>query len=123
MDRLLSLFGLVRMKDVRDLKKEPLTADELDILYVDVAENRAEGFNNEKHAEMIDLLRKNQVFAEFLDWTITNDVKRAFNATEDERQVVRGAVSRTRYLRSLCLPEDALKDEYRKKIPRFTNRA
>jgi len=118
MDKILSILGLTRISTVRDLNKEPFTEDEFDSMYVEIAHKRAENFDKDKYDLMIDLLRKNPEFAQFLDWTIDQDVLRSFNVTDAERQVVRGAVSRTRYLRSLCLPEGANVKVFNKRIKR-----
>ena len=68
---------------------------------------------------MVELLRKNTIFAQFLDWTINEDIKRAFNVSDIERPLVRGAVSRTRYLRSLCISENNAHEKLKKKISRY----
>lgn len=117
--RILELFGLVKIKDVRDLVKQPYTGDELDSMYIETAYKRAEGWDKDKYHTMLDLLKKNRELAQFLDWTISEDVKRSFNVTEAERPVVRGAVSRTRYLRSLCMSDANANEVMNKRITRY----
>lgn len=109
----------MRIKDVRDLSVEPFTDIELDCLCVEKSCRLGKDWDKSKYDLMIDSLKRNPEFAEFLDWTISEDVKRAFNVTDEERPIVRGAVSRTRYLRSLCIPQDDVEKIMRNKIPRY----
>ncbi len=118
-NKILELFGLVRIKNVRDLEKNPYIATELDDMYIETASRRARGWDKDKYQTMLDLLKKNKEFAQFLDWTVTEDVKRAYNVTDAERPMIRGAVSRTRYLRSLCISKDEAEDVMKKKITRY----
>lgn len=118
-NKILELLGLVKIKDIRDLKKQPYTADELDSMYVEVAFSRAEGWDKDKYQTMLDLLKKNREFAQFLDVMVTDDVKRAYSVPDAERLAVRGAVSRTRYLRSLCLNQDETKRVMSNKVTRY----
>lgn len=123
MEKLLSIFGLMKISNVRDLEKEPYTETELDSMYVVIAHERAKGFDRDKFETMVDLLKKNPDFMDFLDWTIDADVQRAFNVTDDERPIVRGAVSRTRYLRTLCLEKTDTRSVFNQKIKRVSRGA
>lgn len=118
-DKILSFFGLVRSSSVRDLSKEPYTDDELTSMYIDAAIKNSEGFDKSRFDNMVDTLRKNEDFAAFLDWTIHEDIKRSFNVQDSERPIVRGAVSRTRYLRALCMEEPKTLSSMRTKISRY----
>lgn len=118
-NKILELLGLVRIKDVRDLEKQPYTDNELDVMNVDLAFSRAEGWDKDKYHTMLDLLKKNREFAQFLDWTFAEDVKRSFNVTDAERLTVRGAASRTRYLRSLCVDSTEAKEGMKGRITRY----
>ena len=117
--KILELCGLVRISDIRDLEKNPYTEDELDSMYIPIAYTRASGWSKDKYQVMLDLLKKNREFVQFLDWTIVEDVKRSFNATDIERPIIRGAVSRTRYLRSLCTGPEEVKAVMEKKMTRY----
>lgn len=60
-------------------------------------------FPDDSLREVKDLFKKNNVLKEFLDWTILQDVTRFYSASEAEHQLIRGAISRTRYFRTLCV--------------------
>lgn len=118
-NNILKWVGLMKIKDVRDLSNEPFTDGELDSLCLDLAISRSNGWDRDKYEHMLELLKKNPEFAQFLDWTVHEDMKRAFNVTDEERPIIRGAVSRTRYLRSLCIPEKDVQKVMRNKITRY----
>lgn len=63
-----------------------------------------ERFPEESMAEVRDIFTKHPVLKDFFDWTIMKDVHRFYSAHDSEHPMIRGAISRTRYFRTLCLP-------------------
>lgn len=92
LNKILKSFGLVRISNVDKLFLE-LTPDS----------SFKEKFDSVKYDDMLIKMRGIQEFKEYCDWTAIQDTKRYYNATVDEQPMIRGAVSRTRHFRSLCL--------------------
>jgi len=92
LDKILAWFGLVRTNRMRDI---PINFEE-----------NYKQFDGEKFSILKEKLRANPEFKEYLDWTIVQDIKRFFSAHPSEHQLIRGAITRTRYLRTLCVEED-----------------
>lgn len=91
-NKLLQVFGLVRISDIDKY-----------FLQLSPGSNWKERFDSVKYDEMILKLRGIPEFKEYCDWTSIQDTKRFYNASMEEQPMIRGAVSRTRHFRSLCL--------------------
>ena len=91
-NKILKFFGLIRICNVDEYWLE-LTPDS----------DWKEKFDSSKYDELLRKMRGIHEFKEYCDWTAIQDTKRFYNATTEEQPMIRGAVSRTRHFRSLCL--------------------
>jgi hypothetical protein len=69
-------------------------------------------FDANKMQKITSTLAKLPEWKEYCDWNIVQDVKRFYTAQDAERPAIRGAVSRTRYMRNLGVeqtPKPAVK--------------
>jgi len=91
-NKILRSFGLIRISDI-------------DKYYLDLYPGVAwkEKFDSVMYDEMLRKMHGIHEFKEYCDWTAIQDTKRYYNATPEEHGMIRGAVSRTRHFRSLCL--------------------
>jgi hypothetical protein len=96
-DKILRRLGLVRLSS--------LTEEDINAVLLSSIFDRwsREKFPKDAQDEVIDIFRKHPVLKEYFDWSIAQDVKRFYSATPQEQDMIRGAVSRTRYFRTLCV--------------------
>ena len=90
-DKILRLIGLVRYSQI-----DNVLASESSVELID------KRFDSVEFEEIKERLRKIPGLPEFLDWTISQDIKRFYHSQDSEHPMIRGAISRTRYIRSLC---------------------
>jgi hypothetical protein len=96
-DKILRRLGLVRLSA---LTEEDVNAALLSGIFDKWGKDR---FPKDAQDEVIDILRKHPPLKDYFDWSIAQDIKRFYSATPQEQEMIRGAVSRTRYFRSLCV--------------------
>jgi hypothetical protein len=119
LDKVFGWLGFVRASQV-------LTEKDVDKILVDYLINESPfakstgRFSEDSMREVSDLFKKNTVLKEFLDWTILQDVTRFYSASEAEHQLIRGAISRTRYFRTLCVtPEKSESKSQKLNLKRY----
>jgi hypothetical protein len=113
-DRILRRLGLVR---ISSLKEEDVNRILVDYLY-----GQPENFTGDLARDTETVFKRNPVVKEFLDWTVLQDIKRFYTAQEAEQPLIRGAISRTRYLRTLCVTPEKVQSESQKfNLKRYIN--
>lgn len=99
---LLAKFGYFHKENV------PLTEEDIYNLIVDHYEELFDSeYDKKEEKKLFDTLSKMEGFGAYLKATLGMDIKRYFKAvTEPERWQIRGAFSRTLYLRGLLFKKD-----------------
>lgn len=85
----------------------------LGLVRVAVLEEQSQ-FASENLEDIKSLFQKNPIIREFFNWTIEQDIKRFYSAQDSEHPMIRGAVSRTRYFKSLCVTPEEEKSKSQK---------
>ena len=104
LDKILSYFGYINSKYVRNVETNPLTPDEVLSLYVLSTDSLDNSYSPEEEKVLMTKLKELDGFLEWIDFVIDRDIRNHFASTTDtQRSYVRGMQQRLLDIKKRCV--------------------
>lgn len=121
-DTVLNKLGYYKKDNVRDIVNNPLTDEEILSLYVNNLGSVLDySIEKKQERDLFNELSSIEGFSDYLKATTAKDIQRYFAAENDsQRDIIRGAVSRTMFFRSQLRTTREEKKKEPKQVTKIT---